>query len=67
MTVDEFRVNLLYLPKKRLAFEAVILYGEQVAFVNLSLFDNGTALSDLPALACDFFLGAYPFACFVKE
>ena len=47
--------------------EAVILYGEQMAFVNLSLFDNGTAFSYLPVLTCDFLLGAYPLACFVKE
>ena len=40
---------------------------KQMAFVNLSLFDNGTAFSDLPVLSCDFLLGAYPFACFVKE
>ena len=66
MTVDKFRVNLLYLPKKRLALEAVILYGKQMAFVNLSLFDNGTAFSDLPVLSCDFLLGAYTFACLVK-
>lgn len=38
-----------------------------MAFVNLTLFDNGTALSNLPILVCDFLLGAYPFACFIKE
>lgn len=67
VAVDKFRVNFLYLPKKSLALEAVILYGKQMAFVNLSLFDNGTALSDLSVLTRDFLLGAYPFACFVKE
>ncbi len=65
--VNEFRVCFLYLPKRSLALEAVILYGKQVAFVNISLFDNGAAFSDLPVLAGDFFLGAYPFARFIKE
>lgn len=46
MAVDEVCINLFYLPKKRLALETVILYGKQMAFVNLTLFDNGTALSD---------------------
>lgn len=45
----------------------VIFYGKQVALINLALFDNGTALSDFTVLVCDFFLGAYPFACFIKE
>ena len=36
-----------------------------MAFVNFPLFDNGTAFSDLTVLVCDFFLGSYPFSCFV--
>ena len=67
MEIDKVCIILFYLPKKRLSLEAVILYGEQMAFVNLSLFDNGTAFSYLPVLTCDFLLGAYPLACFVKE
>lgn len=38
-----------------------------MAFVNLSLFDNSTAITDFTVLAHDFLFGAYPFACFVKE
>ena len=59
MAVDKVGINLLYLPKKRLALEAVILYSEKMAFVNLTLFDNGTALSDFTVLAGDFFFSAY--------
>lgn len=44
-----------------------LLEKQEMAFVNLSLFDNGTAFSYLPVLTCDFLLGAYPLACFVKE
>lgn len=36
-----------------------------MAFVNIPLFDNGTAFSDLTVFVCDFFLGSYPFSCFV--
>ena len=36
-----------------------------MAFVNFPLFDNGTAFSDLTVFVCDFFLGSYPFSCFV--
>lgn len=33
--------------------------------LTLRNFDNGTAFSDLTVLVCDFFLGSYPFSCFV--
>ena len=36
-------------------------------FINFSLFYDGAAFSYLPVLPCDFFLGAYPFACFIIE
>ena len=38
-----------------------------MAFVNFPLFDNGTAFSDLTVLICDFFLGSYPFSCFIEK
>ena len=38
-----------------------------MAFVNFPLFDNGTAFSDLTVLVCDFFLGSYPFSCFIVK
>lgn len=34
MEIDKVCIILFYLPKKRLSLEAVILYGEQMAFVN---------------------------------
>ena len=64
---DIFTPNLFYLPKKRLAFEFIIFHGKEVAFVNLALFNDGTAFAYLPVLPCDFFLGAYPFARFIIE
>ena len=67
MSIDKVGVSLLYLPKKRLAFEFIIFHGKKVAFVNLALFYDGAAFSYLPVLSCDFFLGAYPFACFIIE
>lgn len=65
MPIDKVGVNLFYLPKKRLAFEFIIFHGKEVAFVNLALFNDGTAFAYLPVLPCDFFLGAYPFARFI--
>ena len=38
-----------------------------MAFVNIPLFDNGTAFSELTILVCDFFLGSYPFSCFIVK
>ena len=38
-----------------------------MAFVNLALFDDRTAFSYLSVLPGDFFLGAYPLPCFIKE
>ena len=67
MPIDKVGVNLFYLPKKRLTFEFIIFHGKEVAFVNLALFYDGTAFSYLSVLPCDFFLGAYPFACFIIE
>lgn len=67
MPIDKVGVNLFYLPKKRLAFEFIIFHGKEVAFVNLALFNDGTAFAYLPVLPCDFFLGAYPFARFIIE
>ena len=67
MPIDKVGVNLFNLPEKRLAFEFIIFHGKEAAFVNLALFNDGTAFSYLPVLPCDFFLGAYPFACFIIE
>ena len=67
MAIDKVSVNLFYLPKKRLAFEFIIFHGKEVAFVNVALFNDGAAFSYLSVLPCDFFLGAYPFACFIIE
>ena len=67
MSIDKVGVNLLYLPKKRLAFEFIIFHGKEVAFVNLALFNDGTAFAYLPVLPCDFFLGVYPFSRFIIE
>src|SRR5699024_7022267 len=67
MPIDKVGVNLFYLPKKRLAFEFIIFHGKEVDFVNLALFNDGAAFSYLPVLPCDFFLGAYSFACFIIE
>ena len=67
MPIDKVCVNLLDLPKKRLALEVIVFHGKEAALVNLALFDNGAAFAYLPVLPRDFFLGAYPFACFIKE
>lgn len=53
-------VNLLDFFKEGFTFEALVFGGKEVAFVNLALFDDRTALSYLSVLAGDFFLGAYP-------
>ena len=68
MAVDMGGVNLLLdFFKKGFTFEALVFGGKKVAFVNLTLFDNPTAFSYLSVLPDDFFLGAYPLPCFVKE
>ena len=67
MPIDKVGINLLYLPKKRLTFEFIIFHSKEVAFVNLALFYDGAAFSYLSVLSYDFFLGAYPFACFIIE
>ena len=67
MAVDMGGVNLLDFFKKRLTFEPLVFGGKEVTFVNLALFDDRTALSYLSVLADDFFLGAYPLPCFIKE
>ncbi len=67
MPIDKVGVNLFNLPKKRLAFEFIIFYSKEVAFVNLAFFYDGAAFSYLPVLPCDFFLGAYPFSRFIIE
>ena len=67
MAVDMGGVNLLDFFKKGFTFEALVFGGKKVAFVNLTLFDNPTAFSYLSVLPDDFFLGAYPLPCFVKE
>ena len=36
MPIDKVGVNLFYLPKKRLAFEFIIFYGKEVAFINIA-------------------------------
>ncbi len=63
MPIDKVDINLLYLSKKRLAFEFIIFHSKAVAFVNIALFYDGAAFSYLSVLSYDFFLGAYPFAC----
>ena len=67
MPIDKVGINLLYLPKKRLTFEFIIFHSKEVTFVNLALFYDGAAFSYLSVLSYDFFLGAYPFACFIIE
>lgn len=67
MAIDKVGINLFHFPKKRLAFEFIIFHGKEVLFVNLALFYDGAAFSYLSVLPCDFFLGAYPFACFIIE
>lgn len=67
MAVNKVGINFFYLPKKRLALETLVFCGKEVAFVNLSFFDNGATFPYLPVLADNFFFGAYPFACFIKE
>ena len=67
MAVDMGGVNLLNFFKEGFAFETLIFGGKEVAFVNLALFDDRTAFSYLSVLPGDFFLGAYPLPCFIKE
>jgi len=67
MPIDKGGIDFLYFPKKRVAFEAVILYGEKVLFVYAAFGDNGTALTDFAAFIGDLFLGAYPLARFIIE
>lgn len=67
LPIDKVGINRLYLPKKRLAFEFIIFHGKEVAFVNPALFNDGAAFPYLSVLPCDFFLGAYPFVCFIIE
>ena len=38
MPIDKVDINLLYLSKKRLAFEFIIFHSKAVAFVNIALF-----------------------------
>ena len=56
MPIDKGGIDFLYFPKKRVAFEAVILYGEKVLFVYAAFGDNGTALTDFAAFIGDLFL-----------
>ncbi len=67
MPIDKVGINLFHFPKKRLAFEFIVFHGKEVAFVNIALFYDGAAFSYLPVLPCDFFLGTYPFVCFIIE
>ena len=67
MPIDKGGIDFLYFPKKRVAFEAVILYGKKVLFINASFGDNGAALTDFAAFIGDLFLGAYPLARFIIE
>lgn len=65
MTIDQGGIDFLYFPKKRLAFEAVIFYGEKVLFINSAFRYHGAALTDFAAFIGDLFLGAYPLPCLV--
>lgn len=67
MAVDMGGVKLLDFFKKGFTFETLVFGGKEMAFVNLALFDDRTAISYLPVLPGDFFLGAYPLPCFIKE
>lgn len=67
MAVDMGGVNLLDFFKKGFTFETLVFGGKEVAFVNLSLFDDRTAFSYLSVLPGDFFLCAHPLPGFVKE
>ena len=67
MPIDKGGIDFLYFPKKRVAFEAVILYGEKVLFINDAFGDHGTALTDFTAFIDDLFLGASPLTCFIIE
>ena len=60
-------VKLLDFFKKGFTFETLVFGGKEMAFVNLALFDDRTAISYLSVLPGDFFLGAYPLPCFIKE
>ena len=72
---EEFRkrygvecVSALHHNKRKTNYHIhLIFHGKEVAFVNLALFNDGAAFSYLSVLPCDFFLGAYPFACFIIE
>ena len=67
MPIDKGGVIPFDFIQKRLAFEAVILYGEKVLFINTAFGYHGTALTDFTAFIGDLFLGAYPLACFIIE
>ena len=67
MPIDKVGIDFLYFPKKKVAFEAVILYGEKVLFINAAFGDHGTALTNFAAFIGDLFLGAYPLARFIVE
>ena len=67
MPIDKGGIDFLYFPKKRVAFETVILYGEKVLLINAAFGDYGTALTDFAAFICYLFLGAYPLARFIIE
>ena len=43
MPIDKVGINRFYLPKKRLALEFIVFHGKEVTFVNLALFNDGTA------------------------
>ena len=65
--VDEGGVELLGFVQKQLIFEYLVLCCKQVAFVCLTLFNDGATLTDLAVLAGDFFLCPYPLAEFIIE
>lgn len=51
----------------RVIMDIAIIIALMFILENLALFNDGTAFAYLPVLPCDFFLGAYPFACFIIE
>ncbi len=65
MAIDEGGIKLLDLVPKKPVFKNLVFLREQVTFVDLALFDDGTALSDFPSLAGDLLLGTYPLAEFI--
>ena len=67
MPIDKGGIDFLYFPKKRVAFEAVILNGEKVLFIYAAFRDHGTALTGFAVFIGDLLLGAYTLACFIIE